>query len=274
MNERLLFELPEMLKLESRLAENVRGLLKDRLCSIERLASDFQSLYAQDDLTRLAAVLYMAVQAHEEYDRRGISEKIYLDTMSDIRIWCENNENRGLRNIGWLRNPVFLQIFRLGRLQFQLFTCEDEALDYGRLPFSKGEQVIYVHVPQGEPLDTQACRSSFYEAEAFFREYFPAFCYDWYFCESWLLYEGNKEFMREGCNILRFAKLFSAAYSEEDDRQAIERIFGAKSADISLYSEETSLQRRAKAYLLSGKRLGTGIGVIKKDIWQQRSDSI
>ena len=33
----------------------------------------------------------------------GISEKIYYDTMSDIKIWCKRNGNKGLKNYRWLK---------------------------------------------------------------------------------------------------------------------------------------------------------------------------
>ena len=57
--------------------------------------------------------------------------------------------------------------------------------------------------------------------------------------------------------------MFDIVYSSQDDRQAIERIFGKRRIIKSSYPENTTLQRNAKKYILSGKKLGIGIGVIE-----------
>ena len=184
--------------------------------------------------------------------------------MSDIKIWCENNRNKGLKNYGWLSNHVRCELFRLGRLQFQLYPCKNRTLIYKKLPFDYGESLVYVHIPQGEKLSAEECIRSFEMAEEFFKKYFPDYNYRYYFCESWLLYEGNKEFMKEDSNILKFASMFTHAYSVKIDEQAIERIFGKRRFFKKHYPENTSLQKNAKAYMQKGGRLGVGIGYIYK----------
>lgn len=228
------------------------------------LEGDFSCLKRENYLIRLAVILVCAVRARKEYEKRGIPDSIFLDTMSDIKIWCENADNKGIKNYGWLKNHLRLELFRLGRLQFQLYECKNKTLNYKKLPFSYGERVIYVHIPQGERLDTERCRESFAAAELFFKRYFPGYGYKWYFCESWLLYEGNKEFMSEDSNILAFASLFDHCYSVKLDVQAIERVFGKRRLIKKRYPEKTSLQRALKRYMLSGGRAGVGIAVRDK----------
>lgn len=46
--------------------------------------------------------------------------------------------------------------------------------------------------------------------------------------------------------------------------EAEERIFGIKHENPLKYEEGTSLQRKSKEYLLSGKRLGNGLGILQK----------
>lgn len=236
-----------------------------RLCD-KCLKHGFHRLHRQNDLMRLAVILEAAKRLKARYDEKGIDEKIYYDTLSDIRIWCEEDDNKGLKNYGWLQNHVKFELFRLGRLQFQLYTCNNPTLDYSRLPFSFGEKVIYVHIPSGQKLLPQDCISSFQQADAFFKTYFPHFSYRFYFSESWLLFEGNREFMDKGSNIVSFMKLFTIHYSATDDRQAIERIFKTKQKDISLYQEKTALQKQAKSYMLEGKKLGVGIGTRERSL--------
>ena len=228
------------------------------------LEGDFSCLKRENYLIRLAVILVCAVRARKEYEKRGIPDSIFLDTMSDIKIWCENADNKGIKNYGWLKNHLRLELFRLGRLQFQLYECKNPTLNYKKLPFSYGERVIYVHIPQGERLGREKCLESFKMAEEFFQKHFPDYEYKRYFCESWLLYEGNKDFMAEDSNILAFASLFDHCYSMRVDVQTIERVFGKRRLFKRNYPESTALQRSLKKYMLSGGRAGIGIGVRDK----------
>ena len=228
------------------------------------LEGDFACLKRESSILRLAVVLRCALKARERYAEKGISDEIFIHTMSDIKIWCENADNKGIKNYGWLKNHLKLELFRLGRLQFQLYECKNRTLNYKRLPFSCGERVIYVHIPQGEKLGREKCIDAFRMAEKFFSEYFPDYEYRWYFCESWLLYDGNKEFMAQDSNILAFASLFNHCYSMKIDVQAVERVFGKRRLLKRNYPETTALQRSLKKYMLSGGRAGIGIGVRDK----------
>ena len=156
------------------------------------------------------------------------------------------------------------ELFRLGRLQFQIYECKNKTLIYNRLPFDYGEKLIYVHIPQGEKLSYDECVKSFQMAEKFFSEYFSDYNYRYYFCESWLLYEGNRDFMKADSNILKFSSMFNHAYRVKFDDQAIERIFGKRRLFKKNYPETTSLQKSAKAYMQKGGRLGVGIAYIEK----------
>ncbi len=232
----------------------------------ERCLSDsFAILGKRDLLFRLAVILFLAVKVRERYDQAGISEEIYYDTMSDIKIWAEKSGGKGLKNYSWLKNHVNFELFRLGRLQFQLYECKNRTLLYNKLPFNYGDKVIYVHIPEGEKLLKEKCEASFKKANEFFNSYFPGFNYSYYFCESWLLYEGNREFMAKESNIVSFISLFNHAYSVKFEEQAIERIFGKRRILKKSYPEETALQKRAKKYMQGRNRLGIGIGFIEKE---------
>ena len=234
-----------------------------RLCE-KCSGGDFSCLKKQNHLMRLAVILCLAKKAKEKYEEMGISDEIYYDTMSDIKIWCENNQNRGLKNYGWLKNHVSMELFRLGRLQFQLYECKNPTLLYHKLPFSYGERLLYVHIPQGQKLEKELCIESIRMAEEFFKKYFPDFRYKCFFSETWLLNEGNREFMKSDSNIVSFMSLFDIHYSLPYQLQAIERIFGKKQLLKKNYPENTDLQKRAKAYMLSGGKPGVGIGTIRR----------
>ncbi|MDE6471136.1 MAG: acyltransferase domain-containing protein [Eubacterium sp.] len=224
----------------------------------------FECLRYKNDLVRLAVMLECTEKMRNTYKTLGIDDRIFLDTVDDIRIWCENNGNKGLKNYNWIKNHISCELFKIGRLQYQLCTCKSRMLKYDLLPFDYGEKVIYVHIPQGEKLIYADCVKSLKMAKVFFEKYFPDYNYRFFFCESWLLYDENFQFMQPSSNILQFSSLFDVAYSCDMDAQAIERIFGKRCFDKKKYPENTALQRNAKAYILNGGKLGVGIGVIDK----------
>lgn len=224
----------------------------------------FHILKGKSPMIALAVILKLAVDVKEKYDKAGIDEKIYYDTMSDIKIWCEKTGNEGIKEYMWLQNHLKFELFRLGRLQFQIYPCNNRTLFYGKLPFKYGDNLIYIHIPEGEKLNIQKCEESIDMAKKFFVRYFSEYNYEYFFCESWLLYSGNRDFMAKDSNIVKFMGLFNECYSMKIDVQAIERIYGKRKLVKKKYSENTDLQRRAKAYMLSGNKLGVGVAVISK----------
>ncbi|MFC3801907.1 acyltransferase domain-containing protein [Cohnella sp. GCM10012308] len=202
----------------------------------------------------------MAVDAYDEYRLREIPDEVYIDTFSDIRIWSEVFKTTygeyGIEESGWLQEHVRLALFRLGRLQFQPIAL-DRDLSVGDRKFAKGDLVLNVHIPAGEPLDPEAALASFARARAFFRGVPPVFV-----CHSWLLYPGLGQVLDPSSNIMQFQRLFEIYELDEASRQAEERIFGAKQDDPAAYDTNTGLQRRAKAFLEAGGKLGAGLGII------------
>lgn len=228
------------------------------------LSDGFYVLEKNDHIMRLAVMLELAVRVKEKYTEAGIGENVYYDTMSDIRIWCEENGDKGLKNYGWIKNHVCFELFRLGRLQFQLYECKNKTLLYSKLPFKYGEKLVYIHIPAGEKLDYEKCLESIENSKKFFEEFFPEHNYRFYFCESWLLFDKNRAFMSADSNIVKFMSLFDIRYSLKIDKQAIERIYGKRCIFKRNYPEKTALQLAAKKYMQGGNSLGIGIGVIAK----------
>ena len=251
----------------NKLAKEI-GLSDELIAKLNDISAgcNLDKLEKSDDLTRLAICLnYAAKVTEKEYEKRGIPRDIFIDTMRDITLWCENNGGRGLRNYKWIQNHLKCELFRIGRLQYQLCKSEDDKLQYDFLPIHYGDNIVYVHIPQGEPLEYTACLKSLMKAKLFLFSYFPAFEYEFFFCESWLLYRENQLFMQPDSNILQFQLLFDIVYSVPDDRQAIERIFGKRHLFKALYPENTSLQLSAKRFMQHGGKLGIGIGIINKN---------
>lgn len=89
--------------------------------AVRRTRQYFGYLDHCSDLTRLAVVLAMLPETHEKYRQLGIEDTVFADTMSDIGIWCANCGGGGLHNVHWIKNHLDARLFRLGRLQFQLY---------------------------------------------------------------------------------------------------------------------------------------------------------
>ena len=262
--------LANKINLNSELKNKVLSLVKKdraKLISLCKKADNdnFKSVFAKNDMIKLAvALLYSVEFTYPKYQKAVISDEIYFETMKDIAVWCENNNNKGLKNLPWIKNHLNFELFKLGRLQFQFYKCNNKLLDYSLFPFDYGGKVIYVHIPQGEKLVYAECVNSLKNAKCFFGEYFPNYDFDYFFCESWLLYGENWQFMNSSSNILQFSTLFDLVYSFDDDRQAIERIFGKRQLIKSKYQENTALQRSAKRFMQNGGKLGEGIGILFK----------
>ena len=264
-----MLKLARKINLDESVIKDLEELICNKKSDIDTLADrcmskGFHLLKGKPPMVALAVILKLATNVKAEYDKVGIDEKIYYDTMSDIKIWCEKTGNKGIKQYMWLQNHVKFELFRLGRLQFQLYPCKNKTLLYNKLPFKFGDNLIYIHIPEGEKLSEDKCKESLLSARRFFTEYFPNFNYDFFFCESWLLFEGNREFMKSDSNIVKFMLIFDHCYSVKIDVQAIERIYGKREFFKKKYSENTDLQRRAKAYMLSGNKLGFGIAVISR----------
>ncbi|MFC5405282.1 acyltransferase domain-containing protein [Cohnella soli] len=200
-----------------------------------------------------------AVDAYEQYRLKGIDDRVYFDTFYDIQIWCMNCKRDygeyGLEEYMWLQEHVQLRLFALGRLQFQPCAIDRE-VELDGMKIHQNQLVLNVHIPAGEPLTLPSIEDAFARARAFFRGITPVFM-----CNSWMLSPRLSEVLPPESNILRFQKLFHIDKVDPDSRDAERFIFHVIKSDVSEYAEQTSLQRKAKAYLLTGDKLGFGFGV-------------
>lgn len=233
----------------------------------------------QDGAARvLAAMLLAAENAYTEYRKRGIPDEIYYDTMTDLSIWTRNAAREkgeiGIVNIAWVRHILYLQIFKIGRLQYQFGKINYSLLGLARsarkqVPIPKGCKILCLHIPEAGRLDLEACRASLREAKAFFKTYYPEFDYQGFFCGSWLLSLQNERFMDMNSNIMQFPQLFDLVLEgRTGENEMLARIWTnapkhPTAEQLKDYPEDTDLRRRAKAYFLSGgEDLSDGYGFI------------
>lgn len=206
--------------------------------------------------------LQLSCGLYEEYQKKGIADKIFDDTFYDITIWCEECYKKygfyGIEEAMWVANSVNMKLFRLGRLQFEPSVVEEEIAG-DKVQLAKGIRVLNVHIPAGEKMDYEECMKSFKAAEKFFGDTYEA-----YMCDSWLLFPKLKEFLPAESNIIKFQNLFEVVKVHYDYPQGEERIFLDVREDKENYPENSTLQRAAKRYLLEGNDLGIGVGAFYK----------
>ena len=209
-------------------------------------------------LERLIVWCRRLTDVSRRYEKLGVSREIVLDTLLDISLrkglYREKNGALGLsrEDVIWFRHWENACIFRLGALQFQLFSmvyldkegCGEDYMTFlssikKKLP--PGTPVLNVHIPKGADLSPEAVSASFAAAKTFFPAYFPGHNARYFLCYSWLLYPGLQKLMPESSRILQFASRFRIIGSAADSKQAVERIYGGD----GVYPQETSLQRAA-----------------------------
>ncbi len=202
----------------------------------------------------------MACETYKSYQEKEIGDKVYWDTFYDLTLWCEDCFSKygeyGIDQYDWFFRHIEGRIFRLGRLEFEKTELEWD-IKTEDIRIKKGVCVISVHVPQGGKLEPELVKESYGHALGFWGREYP------YICHSWLLYPRLSEVLDGGSNIIKFQKPYLIVATSDREREAEERIFGSIRKDPMEYQEETRLQKMAKRYLLSGKTLGSGIGILQ-----------
>lgn len=218
-----------------------------------------QLLAGLDTLQILMVYLHMIPYTRQRYLDRELPEEVLWDGLQDVGIWVREHEHQfdrpGLCAWPWVAKTLRMEVFRLGRLQFEPGILHHE-IRVGEAVYPQGTPILRVHIPAEAPLDIPRVEASLLAASQFFREQKPVLLH----CHSWLLSPGLRLLLPADSRILAFQALFHI-YAVTDGRQAEERVFGQLRDDPAQYPEDTSLQRNLKAYLLSGKRPGVGMGV-------------
>lgn len=246
---------PQLLNLENRVRDK---LIENTVSYTEFLNNNFNR--ELQPMLNLYFSTVFAGSCFDLYKSKGISTAIYTDTMNDINIWSrkyfESTGSVGLREISWIKNHLMFKLFKLGRLQFEMSQFNDAI--YG---FSRGSDCLNIHINAGEKLDLEECKKSIHMAKDFFKKYFEI-DYKLAVCNSWLLSTNLAKILDKGSNIVKFSRLFNVYKNDDDNRQAIDRVFGDGTEVNTRMPENTSLQKIMKSHLLSGQKIGMGFGVI------------
>ena len=272
-----------------RLAHNVEDYINKHKSKVKFLLffchrKHWEVALKQHPMMKLSLVYAYLPVIYDKYQKKGINDEIFYDTMSDIKIWIDDHKARtnedGLYELNWIMFHMSMNIFKIGRLQYQKFVWyfKTKYNNHG-VKMGPGDKFINIHIPRGAKLDYDECVKSLDMAKEFFKEYFPEFPNDRYACHSWLLYSGNKNFMSENSNVLKFASLFEIIEESEDPESAYLWIYGKKYKNPELIKtrketgnyghldglpQNSSLQKNTIDFIKNGGIFGEALGVIIK----------
>ena len=132
------------------------------------------------------------------------------------------------------------------------------ALDDWQLVLARGDPVLQIHIPAGEPMDFDRCGASFREAMRFFPRHCPDTPFRAFACSSWLLDNQFEHLLRPSANIVRFIRELYLLPGGSDNRVTLERVFGTVPADLRQAPRDTALRRAIVDHLLAGGHLRAG----------------
>lgn len=219
-----------------------RGTSKEGLAAMQAHVGD-----DPDGLQMLWVLLQMVLETHEEYIRRGMGEDVFTATMQMVtRTLHTQRQQTGSYRFPlswWFWRYLSLAEFRLGSLEYE-FVEED------------GKREISLHIPRDADLRPSAVDASFAACRDFLSRFFP----DWadvpWVCSSWLMSPALQYLLPETSNLLAFQNRFSVLSVNEDNMGVLNWVFPTHETVSEALPEDTSLQRRMKAWLLAGKKVG------------------
>lgn len=204
-------------------------------------------------------VWYMAENSAEDMKKRGISHSIIsksfkgiCDSVVDNKILCGRMGTS--EYFFWLRHYALGDLFMINDFQYEIKKHD-------------GKATIAIHIPEGTKLDVSQNLLSFKEALDFFETYYPELEISGFSCESWLLSKEIEEVMGRKTNISRFGDMFERYDINDIDGDSAYRFVYKTTPpypSIDELPENTTLQKRLKEYMRSGKKLYAYGGFISK----------
>ena len=217
--------------------------------------------YIQNLSDELIAVVLVSMLdfLKKSYEKEKIDEKVFFQTISDLIFRISDYKNRnnkfGLEGFEgkWLLRIFYMNIFKLGSLQFEISNLKEENIDInsddlGDCADVLDNDVIMVHIMENEDISYESCVKSFGLADEFFSNE-----YKYYACYSWLLYENMKKILAPSSKILQFQNFFEKIINFDSSDMAKERVY-------KNYDEKnpTSLQ---KSMIIHPECMGVGFGI-------------
>ena len=199
-------------------------------------------------------MLKASADVYEIYKDKGISDKIYFDTMKCYtRFIDETYKITGkvyFDRYWWTSRQAGCHLFRIGELEYEMKHID-------------GNISIGIHIPSDVDFSSSAIDNSLANARQFFTKHYPELSNAKYRCHSWLLDRQLKEMLNDNSNILSFQYRFEIFDEGEIGTDFIEWLYNTRTTDYDNLPENTSLQRNMKKHILSGGVIRNAYGKLK-----------
>ena len=199
----------------------------------------------------------------------GVSKKSVSATIADFTYKIKECEEIhgivGIEPWTWYTRFFSLRIIAIGRLQFEVKEYSGGTYKKGEKVLKNGDTVLSVHIPRnGEPLDEKLCNRAYKDAKAFFCKLLGIEDIG-FMCNSWLLYEKNRELLPPTSNIIKFMNRYDIVETIEChdvSSTPLPFIFLKKcGTPVSELPRDTSLRRAYAEFMENGGTLGCGKGI-------------
>ena len=219
----------------------------------------------------LLLFILFSKRLRELYRERGISDKIWFDSMCDLKwkLWeCKAVKGMwGSFVAGWFPRFFDMTRFALGRLQFETCTVGDDCVVNGK-EIKKGMKALSIHIPRTlTPLTKESRLDAYRQAIEFYADEFkgqPII----FACHSWLLSEEMPKILKDGSNIKSFCEDFNIVRYEKGKMGEYPnawRLFDMEyTGNLDDFPADSSLRRAYKEHLKSGGTFGRAYGIFFK----------
>lgn len=201
----------------------------------------------------LSELLSYACQTYYEYKKKEIEDCIFVQTMK----FCTRFLNEHKRIYGhyaftwawWFPRQLTLQEFRIGELEYEFVEADKKRID--------------IHIPGDAHMEPKCIQESLAAYRSFLHKYYA----DWekadLYCDSWLLSPALGQLLPKNSNILMFQKLFDIESTDYESMAVLDWVYPGEKRDFSSLSENTSLQKNMKQFLLAGGKIGWTKGKLR-----------
>lgn len=201
----------------------------------------------------LAELLEVCRDTYDSYRKKGIPEEIFIRTMGFVPRFLEayKREQGHYAFIWawWFPRQLAMLEFRIGELEFEFVDGK--------------ERKIFIHIPGDANLSPLKVEQTVEQYREFLRAYYPEWEDVKWYCESWMLSPVLNQLLQEDSNVLAFQRRFAIESVDYESMAVLDWVFPGEKCPIEDLSEHTSLQKKMKAFLLDGGKVGWAEGVWK-----------
>lgn len=233
---------------------------------LEECREMFRQAGIENSVGFLLFYLCLADGLLSHYRARGIDEQIFWGSLADLRYKLIEGRLifgvNGIYHERWTSGFFKVQLFELGRLQFELTTLQDPYTCAGKaLP--AGTKAINIHIPRtGKPLFHDEVVAAYARAKDFFAAEFvgvPTV----FTCHSWLLDPWNLTVLSAQSNLRAFCADFEIVkVGSYADYSQVWRLFDCNyNGDPDALPQDSSLRRAYAARIKRGEPTGYARGI-------------